>query len=113
MYDALTEKFEKWDKYWEIFDPTQQEEPVSGSLADDLTDIFRDLQKGLAISERGASVSEVLWEWRFSFKFHWGRHAMDALRAIHWLIFDHLSADEDDDAKNPSTPPLTLESQNE
>jgi hypothetical protein len=25
----------------------------------------------------------AIWEWRFHFEWHWGDHAIDALRALH------------------------------
>jgi hypothetical protein len=52
-------------------------------LADALTDIWKDLRKGLDALARGVALDEVTWEWRFAFWSHWGAHAVDALQTIH------------------------------
>jgi hypothetical protein len=70
--------------YWEVFDPiaTSCEEPVAGSIIDDLGDIYRDVARGLVLFESGER-DEALWEWAFNFRIHWGHHATGALRALH------------------------------
>jgi hypothetical protein len=74
--------FEEFDTYWGVFDPYKLDEPVAGSLSDDLLDVYRDVRRGLALWESGHDASAI-WEWRFSFESHWGDHAADALRALH------------------------------
>jgi hypothetical protein len=73
------------DHYWMLLDPYEPDVPVSGSLQDDLTDIYMDLQSGLtlynmsdpeAYRKGGAS-------WRFNFEIHWGSHAWAALAVLH------------------------------
>jgi hypothetical protein len=70
--------------YWEIFDPLRdpREEPVAGSIADDIGDIYRDVARGLVLFELGERA-EALWEWGFNFRIHWGAHATGAMRALH------------------------------
>ncbi|MBW8825068.1 MAG: DUF5063 domain-containing protein [Acidobacteria bacterium] len=75
------------DPYWEVFDPRLMDEPVAGSLIDDLSDIYRDLRRGLAIASAGFAP-DALWEWRFSFESHWGNHAVDAIRVLHRVVVD-------------------------
>lgn len=77
--------------YSEFFSPAKvaEEKPVTGDLADDLADIYRDLKEGLELYE-GGHVAEALWEWSKSFNTHWGRHASSALHALH-----AYAADED------------------
>lgn len=60
------------------------------SLADDLTDIYRDLKKGLDSAEQLDPV-DIVWGWRFSFWTHWGEHASRALAAVH-LLLEHAGA---------------------
>ncbi len=55
---------------------------VVGDLADDLADIWRDLRVGLWAYRAGKVVAAES-EWRSSFNIHWGRHAADALLALH------------------------------
>ena len=81
--------FEKFDGYWEVFDPYEEGAPVGGSLSDDLLDVYGDLRRGLALWEQGGVTKRgelriaAIWEWRFQFEIHWGDHAIDALRALH------------------------------
>ena len=90
-----------YNLYWEIYDPLlpEPDEPVAGNLTDDLTDIYRDVHRGLHAWRSGDPDRRLdgLWDWRFSFETHWGRHSVDALRAIYWLLYDrYLPALEKD-----------------
>lgn len=75
------------DYYAEVYDPTEitGEAPVTGSLADDLADIYRDVVTGLRAYQRGDHASAV-WEWSFNLHAHWGAHATGAMRALHWWL---------------------------
>jgi hypothetical protein len=70
--------------HWEIFDPLHDppEEPVAGSIADDIGDIYLDVARGLVLFDAGERA-EALWEWGFNFRIHWGAHATGAMRALH------------------------------
>jgi len=70
------------DRYWEVFDPYIQEEPVCGSLADDLSDIAADLQRGIKEYDSGR-IGNAVFEWKFGLNSHWGNHAVNALRVLH------------------------------
>jgi hypothetical protein len=71
------------DTYGSVFDPLAipPEEPVLGSLADDIADIYRDVVNGLRQYQAGHRTAAA-WEWRFGFENHWGHHAADAMRAL-------------------------------
>ncbi len=77
--------------YSEFFSPAKvaEKEPITGDLADDLADIYRDLKAGLELYETG-HVTEALCEWNQSFNTHWWRHTSSALHALH-----AYAADED------------------
>lgn len=79
-----------FDTYSEIYNPTivPPEEPVVGSLSDDLTDIYRDVAAGLRAYEKGERAAAV-WEWRFGLHSHWGAHATNAIRALHWWLVEN------------------------
>ena len=84
----LREVFGNLDGYWEVFDPTRKDESVSGSLANDIAEIYFDLQESLKLLRGAAGPSDVYWQWRFDFQGHWGRHATSALRVLlHVSIF--------------------------
>jgi hypothetical protein len=71
------------DLYSVVFDPSERDSaPVTGSLADDVADIYRDLQDGFAELRAGRSAN-ALWQWKFGFDRHWGKHAGEANYALH------------------------------
>lgn len=70
------------DEYWDVFDPTQREEPIRCSISMDLADIHRDLRDALRIHESAAEADDVYWQWRFDFQSHWSRHAANALKVV-------------------------------
>lgn len=84
VFDRLQEALPGDDYYWTV-EPSIQEDPVelTGSLADDLADIYGDVKPGLDLLAAGGSMSAAAWEWRFSFWSHWGTHAVEALRIVH------------------------------
>lgn len=71
------------DCYSLIFDPltVPPEQPVVGSLSDDIADIWRDLSNGL-LHYREGRVAEAEWQFAFSFQVHWGHHATGAIGAL-------------------------------
>lgn len=75
--------FDKFEAYWEIFDPYVEEAPVGASLSDDLLHVYLDVRRGLDLWKSRAPRAAAIWEWRFGFDAHWGDHAIDALRALH------------------------------
>ncbi|VTR99385.1 DUF5063 domain-containing protein [Tuwongella immobilis] len=91
------------DSYGAVFDPSvvPLEEPVVGSLSDDIADIYRDVVSGLWAFEAGRQAAAV-WAWGFGFRHHWGEHATGAIRALHsWLAanaFDRLASDAEPSA---------------
>jgi hypothetical protein len=86
IYTSLRDKLGPFDDYWKVFDSSEKDDPVHGSLADDISDIHHDLTKGLRLAEHNASPSEVIWLWRLLFQSHWGAHAVGAMCAIYWRL---------------------------
>jgi hypothetical protein len=75
------------DSYRKVFDPWKMDEPLYGSISDDLADIWRDLKQGLAAQPNDDS-SNAICEWRLSFLQHWGpNHATPLLRPLFTLAF--------------------------
>lgn len=93
IFNSVEELLGSHSLYWKVYDPigVEPEEPLSGNLADDLIGIYRDLQDSLLGWRHGepGERQNALWEWRFAFQTHWGAHAVDAMRAIHWLLYEH------------------------
>lgn len=65
---------------------------LTGSLADDLTDIYFELKWGLEqLDEHGeSSQGRVLKKWQSSYLLHWGQHLVDAQRQLYRLRVDSL-----------------------
>jgi len=71
-------------------DSLREDETPLGDLADDLADIYRDLKPGLTAwnTQNDALLEDVLFQWvHYGLLHHWGRHAVNAVRALHWLVY--------------------------
>ncbi|HXR32287.1 MAG TPA: DUF5063 domain-containing protein [Verrucomicrobiae bacterium] len=91
LYEFLKVKLGDFNLYWEVWDPTKDSEAIRGSLADDFADIYRDLKEQLNLSEaHEAQPEDNIWHWRVGYHSHWGKHAIDALRTIHFLLYETL-----------------------
>ena len=84
LYERLAGHLGSSDLYWMVFDPIDPDDHDSNphTLADDLSDIYRDLARATVEAQRELSA-DALWSLRFSFETHWGHHAVNALAAIH------------------------------
>lgn len=73
------------DPYWMEYDLVD-EQTKSGSLADDLTDIFCELKRGLEMLEgHPEEPSRALDALCCGFQVHWGQHLLDAQRHLYSL----------------------------
>ncbi len=66
------------------------DEPTAGDLADDLADIYRDIKPGLSAWNTldDAYLHDIFYQWlEMGYRHHWGRHAADAIRMLHWLVY--------------------------
>lgn len=92
LYELLKGKFGEPPFYWTVFNPVQDKEAIEASLADDIADIYGDVIEGVRLlAKPSANPEEIIWEWRISFHSHWGNHALQALRTLHWMLEDKLS----------------------
>lgn len=88
LYSRLHQVLGDLDAYWMEFDVSSKGQEKSGSLADDLTDIYCDLKNGLdgaAGSKKIDERNKALRELQTSFRLHWGQHLVDAERHIYGL----------------------------
>ena len=84
LYHRLRSELGEQDNYWLEFDPVGDGHgEMSGSLADDLVDIYHDLKKGLGLLD--GSDSEAIEHWKRSYRLHWGQHLVDAERHLYVL----------------------------
>jgi len=85
LFSRLYSLLGELDSYWLEFDMLDDDVCKSGSLADDLTDIYCELKSGLDLVRSGNhDVAELkaVASWRESYRAHWGRHLMDAQRHL-------------------------------
>jgi hypothetical protein len=69
------------DGYFLEFDRAHEgADAMTGSLADDLTDIYCELKHGLLAAE--TDPARALGIWCFGYEAHWGQHLMDAERQL-------------------------------
>ena len=85
LYTKLHRLLGERDPYWMEYD-LGREECRSGSLADDLTDIYCELKQGLVrLEEERADPGHILGQWQRGYRLHWGRHLVDAERHLYDL----------------------------
>ncbi len=86
LFSHLRELLGERDGYWMEFDSAADSQCMSGSLADDLTDIYCELKHGLRLLDQDPDgPSKVLREWCRGFRSHWGQHLIDAERHLYAL----------------------------
>lgn len=83
MYAKLSYLLGDKDSYWMEFDVAQDGQFMTGSLADDLTDIYCELKQGL--KEFPDEPNRVVDEWVNGYQVHWGQHLVDAERHLYTL----------------------------
>ena len=90
---ALPLKMEIRDYYWSVFDPfddSDEDKVVCMMISDDINDIYRDLKEGLRAYESG-DFDTAIWIWKFGVDNHWGVHAVNLIKALHWIRTDRIS----------------------
>jgi len=68
--------------YWTFFDPFTTSDPVCRAISDDVSDIFLDIARGLAYFDSNRKA-DACYHWAWHFQYHWGEHAVGAMRALH------------------------------
>lgn len=71
------------DAYCTVFDALDSSDRVAimKNLSNDLGDIYLEISRALALSGT-MPLDETVWNWRFSYYTHWGRHIVHALAAV-------------------------------
>lgn len=81
LHDLLGER----DSYWLEFDGVLGGQAMTGSLADDLTDIYCELKHALNELDAGPDPAKALKGLRQGYRVHWGQHLVDAERHLYNL----------------------------
>ena len=86
LFSRLRQLLGDRDSYWLEYDVQGNEECKSGSLADDLTDIYCELKSGLlSLEENLKDQDQAIDDWRCGYKVHWGKHLVDAEKHLYDL----------------------------
>jgi hypothetical protein len=100
VYDGVGTVMGDLNFYWLQYNPIHprdgSEKPVCGALGDDCADIYRDIVSPLRVFDSGRfdSIDDIIWEWCDDpFKTHWGLHAVRAMTALHWIVFQNTELD--------------------
>lgn len=92
VLDQINKKIGKVDYYSHVYDPSnfQNNKPVTGSLTDDLGDIYRDLKRALLKLDADSENAKegALWDFHFLFRAHYGEHIINAVYAMHFSLQD-------------------------
>lgn len=81
VYDRLN--YLPFTYYKEFDSPHESDsEEVFTDLVEDLTDIYQDLAEGMNLY-RSSQYEQALCHWQMTFEFHWGRHLLGAMKALH------------------------------
>jgi hypothetical protein len=80
IFTRLREVLGERDPYWMEFDRVGDCHAMTGSLADDLTDIYCELRHGLDLIDE--EPARAVQDWLTGFDNHWGQHLVDAQRHL-------------------------------
>ncbi len=71
------------DEYWSEGDLEAGDGLKTGSLADDITDVYFDLKRGLSLYLSGRDYERQAIElWLYSYHVHWQQHLRDAKKQL-------------------------------
>lgn len=86
LFTRLRQLLGDRDSYWLEYDLRSSDDCKSGSLADDLTDIYCELKSGLlSLEDESKDPEAAIDDWRCGFKVHWGKHLVDAEKHLYDL----------------------------
>jgi hypothetical protein len=107
IHDKLIAKLGDADAYQEIYDSSLQYSyiPVEGSISENIADIYQDL-KDFILSYRIGTVevmNDAFIECRNNFEQYWGQKLVNALRAVHYLLYSNTNLEEEDQDPDQKT----------
>ena len=86
LYTRLRKLLGDHDGYALDYDKPEELEGMSGSLADDFTDIYFELKRGLEVLQsEPESLSQAMDVWYGGYMWHWGQHLVDAEKHLYDL----------------------------
>ena len=87
LFSRIRSALGKLDAYRLEYDHSDDEQDLSGSLADDFTDIYFDLRYGLDLLAAHPDDPELASaSWKTSYELHWQEHLQGATRQLDTLL---------------------------
>ena len=104
IHQSVKKKLGFHDEYREVFDPLthEQVEQSTASVSDNLADIYQDLKNFITLFNIGTEemMNDALWECQLNFEEFWGQKLLNALNAIHRVLFSGDNLDEEESETN-------------
>jgi hypothetical protein len=95
LFNEVRKKFGKKDAFW-FYDPEHSDEPVKGSIAEHIADIYQDLQDFLTLYQVNSidAKENAVHELQSLFYNNWGIKTLRLLFPLHALFQDGRSYDQ-------------------
>jgi len=93
IFNDLRAAFGEDDEYWFIENDNPVNDPVKGSLADNLTDIYQDMKDFVLLYQNPMRDAKkiAVWEIRKLFFSHYGFRIVNVLKVIHYKLYGDLN----------------------
>jgi len=116
VHMSVKKKLGFHDEYREVFDPLTHEqlEQSTASISDNLADIYQDLKNFINLYNVGNEemMNDAIWECQLNFEEFWGQKLLNALKAIHSVLFSGDDLSEEDEEKNIDNSENSLDTSN-
>lgn len=101
-FNTIRNILKKEDEYWFLENDNPLNEPIKGSIADGLTDIYQDMKDFVLLYQKPLrNVKKIaIWEIQELFKSHWGFRAVNLLKVMHYDLFKESSDRSSIDLQN-------------
>ncbi|MBV7533990.1 DUF5063 domain-containing protein [Chitinophaga sp. sic0106] len=90
VFSQTIERLKDSRYYLHLFNPADEfdKDIIYGDLLDDICDIYKDIKRAIVIfdSKTKGSMNNVVWQFYFDFKSHWGDHCINAIYATHYFL---------------------------
>lgn len=93
IFNTIRNQLKKDDEFWFLENDNPLNEPVKGSFADGLTDIYQDMKDFVILYQKPIRDAKkiAVWEIVELFKAHWGFRAVNLLKVIHYDLYSEAS----------------------
>ena len=109
----IKSKLGKHNDYIEVFDPDidYSETPVPASISENMADIYQDMKDFIVLYRIGTTeiMNDALLECRQNFEQYWGQKLLNALRAIHNIVYNIDWTEEETETESTDYTKSSLE----